>query len=283
MTNKYGRYEADVDLIQTTYKDAPSYFEARRQMHLQLKPYTQWQVADLIAVARSTRPIGGVSGVESDFYNYIFDMYTEVKNNGPHAKEAKEALAAIAPNSCKGNCSAFMNMIKDASDQMDSEDMGPYYNDYIALKGLVKKDWAKPELTEFATNPKTAKSFQLLLGIADGVFNDHRDNAGNALDPLLPKGCTRATFAQLIEIVANENRIKHLPGRIGLIEHSDIKDAAKGFGSIVPQRELNQQTALASLDAHGVKMDASHDLKKPLETAVTDAVKGIKSSITLAA
>ena len=255
----------------------------REDGHWHQKPYTQWDKTDLMELARSKVLLGGGPATESLIYNTICDMYTEVHNHGPHAKEAKAALEAIAPKSCKGSCSAFMAMIKDANDGLDREDMGAYYDDYAALKGTVKQSWYKNELTTFATTPKTAKSFQRLLCIADGVFNENNEKAGNALDPLLPKGYTRAQYAQLIEIVANENRIQHLPRRIGLIEHSDIKDAAKGFGSIVPQRELNQQTALASLDAHGVKMDASHDLKKPLETAVTDAVKGIKSSITLAA
>lgn len=52
----------------------------------------------------------------------------------------------------------------------------------------------------------------------------------------------------------------------------------EGFGSIAPTgTPLDQQAALALLAERGVKMDAAHELKAPLETQVLEAVKNIKS------
>ena len=204
-------------------------------------------MSDLKELARSESLIAAGSVIieghkskESDLYNAIYDMYTQVRDHGPHATEAKAALEALAPKSCKGNCNAFMGMIVQASDEMDREDMGAYYDDYKALKNCVKKGWDKPELMAFAKNPKTAPAFKRLLGIADAVWDPKGDveKAGNALDGLLPEGFDRQKFTQLIETVATETRAEHPPRRLGVLGHSlNGMDAGQ------------QQEMLATLDA----------------------------------
>ncbi len=279
MPEKYGKYAKYVNIIQDTYKDDPDFQEARRRMHWHLTPYTKWTVKDLKELARSESPMAGGMYKECELYNDVIDIYLEVQNNGRNAKDAKDALAAIAPNSCKGNYKAFMAMIKQANDELDREDMGVYYDDYKAVKPFIKNDWDKPDLTLLAKN--NPKIFKRLLSIADGVFYPKGDaeKAGIALDAVLPKDFTRKDFAQLIEIVAKENRIERLPRGTGFNFKMEGLSPDIGINKL-DDKNFDQQAALNLLAQHTVTMDAEHSLKSPdPKAAALEAVKALKGNI----
>lgn len=76
------------------------------------------------------------------------------------------------------------------------------------------------------------------------------------------------------EMPTEDKNLKSPTPDKGVIDLPELK----GFGSIAaPCAPLDQQAALALLAERGVKMDAAHELKAPLETQVLEAVKNIKS------
>lgn len=174
------------------------------------------------------------------------------------------------------------------------------FDDGIHLSSNDWKQWKQDDLEKLATTFNGVDMFADLMDLKNGAAEKDKDGnptkdaicARNALEELKPNCCKDwkafakmivraedATMDQLIKLMKKKNLVIP-PGYGALI---DLQKNDNIAGDRMQDPTFNQQAALAMLEKSGVTKDATDGLKKPLETAVTDAVKGIKSSVTLAA
>lgn len=173
-------------------------------------------------------------------------------------------------------------------------------DDGIHLSSNDWKKWSEEDLARLATTYNGVDMFSGLMYMKNGATEKDQDGnptkdaicAQNALTELKPDCCKnwKSFYNMIIRVEqGNKNEILHLmkkkniaipPGYGALI---DLHKSDNIAGDRTQDPAFNQQAALAMLEKAGVTKDATDGFKKPLETAVTDAVKGIKSSITLAA
>lgn len=173
-------------------------------------------------------------------------------------------------------------------------------DDGIHLSSNDWKKWTEEDLAKLATTFNGVDMFSDLMYFKNGAAEKDPDGnptkdaicAQNALTELKPDCCKNwkafakmiihtedATMKELINLMKKKNIA--IPPGYGAMMDLHKNDTIAGDRTQDPT--FDQQAALATLEKAGVKKDATDALKKPLETAVTDAVKGIKSSITLAA
>ncbi len=173
-------------------------------------------------------------------------------------------------------------------------------NDEIGLSSFDWKQWTEQDLRKLATTYNGVDMFSGLMymknsaGAKDknGNYTEEAIQAQNALNELKPDHCKswqcfanmivrteKATKNQLIPLMKRKNI--EIPKGLGAL--IDLHKNDNIAGNTMEDPAFDQQAALAQLEKSGVTKDASDNLRKPLETAVTDAVKGIKSAITIAA
>lgn len=144
------------------------------------------------------------------------------------------------------------------------------------------EEWTVEDLQKLKSDPKGKKVFAALVRVRDAIYDPtvdaglRKELAKNLLDAM-PPGTAAPMLRALLE------RVKTVAGgkAVNLGAMLDIDQVIKL--NPLDDKSFDQQTALAMLDASGVKADKEHTLKAPLETLVIDAVKGIKQSVSLAA
>ena len=172
--------------------------------------------------------------------------------------------------------------------------------DYVNIKFHVK-EFTKEDITHLAISPNGIDHFYTLGGIAAAAVTTDENGktvpgttpdaiqAQNALTYLKPDCCKSwKTFCNMITEVYKETKNERTnieakyPDKARRKFIPDAKPEDKGHGSIMkphaadialnPMEDPNfdHQKALAK-----VSLDATHDLKKPMETLITDAAKGL--------
>ena len=166
--------------------------------------------------------------------------------------------------------------------------------------------WTKEDLVRL-NNYHGGYEFLNLLKLVKGALDEEKNTAANkttyaqnALTAIKPTACTDwKEFKDMIAAAYKEVSKQQNPPRLpkqtppplpkapndtipnrggSIIAPNDVQ----GFCSVMPEREFDQQTALAMLEKHNVVKDGSDVLKAPLETQITDAVKSVKSNIRAA-
>lgn len=175
------------------------------------------------------------------------------------------------------------------------------------------KEWTKKDFSNLASHSSGFLQFESLIDLARAGSQLNKDKtaytpdaiqAQNALMSLAPAGTDFKTFYNLIREVARETKevraellIKakakydaekvkapSAKSRVDMGDRGAIDmDGIELMQSRVENPAFDQQAALELLAKGGVKVDASHELKAPLETQVSDAVKAIKNMVTRAA
>lgn len=173
-------------------------------------------------------------------------------------------------------------------------------DDDIGLSSYDWKQWTEEDLRKLATSYNGVDMFSGLMYMknsaiekdADGNYTKEAIQSQNALTELKPDHCKNwKSFYNMITRVEDANKDVIIP----LMKRKHI-EIPEGYGAIIDLHKhsniagdpmenpaFDQQAALVQLEKAGVTKDTSDNLKKPLETAVADAVKGIKSAITIAA
>ena len=144
------------------------------------------------------------------------------------------------------------------------------------------EEWTVEDLKKLKADPKGKKVFAALVRVRDAIYDPtvdadlRKELAKNLLDTM-PPGTASSELRGLLD------RVKTVSG--GKVTNlGALLDKDQGIKlNPLDDKAFDQQAALAMLDASGVKADKEHTLKAPLETLVTDAVKGIKHSVSLAA
>lgn len=174
-------------------------------------------------------------------------------------------------------------------------------DDGIGLSSYDWKQWTEEDLRKLATTYNGIDMFSglsifknnAILKDATGGYTKDAIHAQNALTELKPDACKNwKSFFNMIIRVEEATKSERIPlmkrkkiqipgGETGAL--LDLHKNENIAGDHMENPAFDKQAALTQLEKAGVTKDVSDSLKKPLETAVTDAVKSIKSAITLAA
>ncbi|MBO9657729.1 MAG: hypothetical protein J7527_02800 [Chitinophagaceae bacterium] len=144
------------------------------------------------------------------------------------------------------------------------------------------EEWTIEDLKKLKADPKGKKVFAALVRVRDAIYDPtvdadlRKELAKNLLDTM-PPGTASSELRGLLDRVKTVNG-----GKVTNLGALLDKDQGIKLNPL-DDNAFDQQAALAMLDASGVKADTEHTLKAPLETLVTNAVKGIKQSVSLAA
>ena len=198
----------------------------------------------------------------------------------------------------KGLVSIFKYYITEKLPELDKK--GLNHGIYLP-HGYDYKQWTQEDLTNLAVTYNGIEMFESLIVMKNGAVDKDADGnytpkalcAQNALTELKPNGCKSwKGFFNMIETVQRETDEKRAAikqrkqdeknkGKSGAVFDLHKNDAI--CGDPMENPAFDQQAALQTLkDREIVLTDANAGQKKPLETAVTDAVKAIKGAVRAA-